>query len=85
MSDQPDIATDPDALPDFEEALGKLEKLVQRLESGDLSLDQSLEEFKKGVELTRRCQQVLDGAEQTVEQLLQLDEESTTEPFEPED
>jgi exodeoxyribonuclease VII small subunit len=85
MSDQPDIATDPDALPDFEEALGELEKLVQRLESGDLSLDQSLEEFKKGVELTRRCQQVLDGAEQTVEQLLQLDEESTTEPFEPED
>lgn len=85
MSDQPDNATDSDALPDFEEALGELEKLVQRLESGDLSLDQSLEEFKKGVELTRRCQQVLDGAEQTVEQLLRLDEESTTEPFEPED
>lgn len=71
-------------LPDFEHALGELEVLVQKLESGQLSLDESLQEFKKGVELTRHCQQVLDNAQQTVEQLLKLDDESSAQPFEPE-
>lgn len=73
-----------ETLPDFEHALGELEGLVQRLESGQLSLDESLQEFKKGVELTQHCQQVLDNAQQTVEQLLKLDDESSAQPFEPE-
>lgn len=72
-----------EALPDFEQALGELETLVQKLESGELSLDESLLEFKKGVELTRHCQQVLDSAQQTVEQLLKLDDESTAQVFDP--
>ena len=72
-----------EALPDFEQALGELETLVQKLESGELSLDESLLEFKKGVELTRHCQQVLDNAQQTVEQLLKLDDESTAQVFDP--
>lgn len=71
------------ALPDFEQALGELETLVQKLESGELSLDESLLEFKKGVELTRHCQQVLDNAQQTVEQLLKLDDETTAQAFDP--
>lgn len=58
------------ALPDFEKALAELEVLVGQLESGELSLDESLERFKKGVQLTRECQQVLDQAQQTVEKLL---------------
>jgi exodeoxyribonuclease VII small subunit len=78
MSDQQE------SLPDFEHALGELETLVQKLESGQLSLDESLQEFKKGVELTRHCQQVLDNAQQTVEQLLKLDDELSAQPFEPE-
>jgi len=53
--------------PDFENALEELESLVGKLESGDLNLDQSLECFKRGVELTRRCQTVLDEAQKTVE------------------
>lgn len=57
-------------LPDFEKALAELEVLVGQLESGELSLDESLERFKKGVQLTRECQQVLDQAQQTVEKLL---------------
>lgn len=55
--------------PDFEQALLELESLVTKLESGELGLDQSLEYFKRGVELTRHCQSVLDQAQQTVELL----------------
>jgi len=60
-----------DQQPDFEKALSELENLVSKLESGELSLDQSLEYFKRGVELTRHCQSVLDQAQQTVELLTQ--------------
>ena len=72
-----------DSTPKFEKALADLEDLVRRLESGELSLDESLAEFKKGVELTRHCQGVLNRAQQTVEQLLDVDDESTAEPFDP--
>jgi len=58
-----------DKKPDFESALSELEGLVSKLESGDLSLDQSLACFKRGVELTRYCQSVLDEAQKTVELL----------------
>ena len=71
--------------PDFEKALEELESLVEQLESGDLSLDQSLQQFKRGVELTRHCQNVLDEAQQTVEQLIDAEDESTAVPFEPGD
>lgn len=56
-----------DNKPGFEQALSELEALVAQLESGDLSLDQSLTHFKRGVELTRHCQSILDDAQQTVE------------------
>ena len=60
--------------PDFEHALLELENLVSRLESGELNLDQSLEHFKRGVELTRRCQSILDEAQKTVELLAASEE-----------
>ena len=60
-----------DNKPGFEQALSELEALVGQLESGDLSLDQSLTHFKRGVELTRHCQAILDEAQQTVEILSQ--------------
>ena len=63
--------------PDFEKALSELENLVTKLESGELSLDQSLECYKRGVELTRHCQSILDEAQKTVDLLEQT--ESTTE------
>ena len=68
-------------LPDFEKSLTELETLVEQLESGELSLDESLARFKRGVELTRHCQAVLDQAQQTVEKLLDIDDESTAVPF----
>lgn len=73
---------EPAELPDFEKALEELEALVEQLESGELNLDQSLKQFKRGVELTRHCQTVLDQAQQTVEQLLDVEDESSAAPFE---
>jgi len=70
-----------DKLPDFEKALEELETLVEQLESGNLSLDQSLKQFKRGVELTRHCQGVLDEAQQTVQKLIDPDDESSAVPF----
>ena len=51
---------------DFEQSLGSLQALVERLESGDLSLEESLAAFEQGVALTRDCQQALSQAEQKV-------------------
>ena len=70
-----------DKLPDFETALKELETLVELLESGDLSLDESLKQFKRGVELTRHCQGVLDQAQQTVQKLIDTDDESSAVPL----
>lgn len=66
---------------DFEQSLGALQTLVERLESGDLSLEDSLSAFEQGVALTRECQQALTQAEQKVSQLLEQDGQLTTAPF----
>lgn len=52
--------------PDFEAAMAELEALVQRMESGELALEDSLREFERGVQLTRLCQEQLKAAEQRV-------------------
>jgi exodeoxyribonuclease VII small subunit len=54
----------------FEHALADLETQVQRLEGGDLPLEEALKAFEEGVRLTRECQQSLDAAEQKVQLLL---------------
>ncbi len=54
----------------FEQSLQELEQLVKALEQGDLSLDEALQQFARGVELSRNCQKVLEQAEQRVEKLL---------------
>ncbi|MFT7459959.1 MAG: exodeoxyribonuclease VII small subunit [Planctomycetota bacterium] len=56
---------------DFEKALGELEKLVEKMEQGDMSLEESLKQFERGVALTRSCQKALADAEQKVQILLQ--------------
>ena len=55
---------------DFEGALGELEALVEKMEQGDLSLEQSLQLFERGVHLTRLCQQALQTAKLKVNELL---------------
>ncbi len=69
--------------PDFEKALAELEALVERLERGDLPLDEALKSFERGVALTRHCQASLQAAQQRVEILLKRAGETTIEPFEP--
>lgn len=67
----------------FEDALAELESIVQTLESGEQSLEASLEHFERGVSLSRFCQQSLSDAEQKVKILLADDDgEETLEPFE---
>ena len=67
---------------DFETSIAELEKLVERMESGEADLDESLKLFKRGIELTRQCQQLLDNAQQTVELLSNPDDPDSAEPFE---
>ena len=71
--------------PDFEEALAELESLVERLERGDLPLDEALKTFERGVELTRHCQSSLKAAQQKVEILLKRGSATSIETFRPED
>ena len=68
--------------PDFEAALAELEALVEKMEQGDLSLDESLKQFERGVQLTRSCQQALKDAEQKVQVLMEKDGQASLEPFE---
>jgi exodeoxyribonuclease VII small subunit len=72
--------------PDLEKSLAELEKIVERLEAGDLSLDDSLKQFERGIALTRHCQTALRSAEQKVEILLRksgagTDGSFVSEPF----
>ena len=59
-----------DAKPAFEAALEQLQTTVKRMESGELSLEQSLQFFEEGVRLTRLCQDQLAAAEKRVEILM---------------
>ena len=69
---------------DFEQALAELESLVERLEKGDLPLDEALRTFERGVALTRHCQASLSAAQQKVEILLKRSGQSDVSPFEEE-
>ncbi len=68
----------------FEDALSKLEKIVGKLEEGDISLEESLKLFEEGIRLSRLCNQKLDEAERKV-QILVKDREGNmkAEPFSP--
>ena len=61
---------------DFESSLDELEGLVERMEQGDSSLEDSLKDFERGIELTRNCQASLAEAEQKVQILLQKNGEA---------
>ena len=59
-----------DSVFNFEESLASLESLVTAMEDGDLSLEESLQAFEKGIRLTRECQSALQKAEQKVQVLI---------------
>lgn len=67
--------------PSFEQALSELESLVETLEQGDLTLEDSLKSFERGVALTRTCQLALKEAEQKVQILTDQRIDAEPEPF----
>ena len=70
---------------DFEAALEELEGLVERMEEGDLSLEESLKTYERGIELSRACQKSLDAAEQRIRILTEKDGATEIEDFQPDD
>ncbi|HDN69112.1 MAG TPA: exodeoxyribonuclease VII small subunit [Gammaproteobacteria bacterium] len=70
---------------DFEASLKELETLVETMEKGDLSLEDSLSHFERGVQLSRTCQQALKEAEQKVEILMKKSGQDDIAPFDSED
>lgn len=68
--------------PSFEQALERLEGIVDRLEQGDLPLEEALDAFEQGVALTRRCAGQLEEAERRIELLVGEGEKWLTRPFE---
>ena len=71
--------------PAFEKSLKELEALVAKMEQGNLSLEESLQHFERGIQLTRTCQQSLKDAEQKVEILLKKSGQDDIAPFTSED
>jgi len=67
----------------LEKSLEELETLVEQLESGDLSLEEALKHFERGVKLTRECQTALKEAEQKVEILLKKTADAEPTAFDP--
>ena len=65
---------------DFEKALEQLEGIVEDLESGDLSLENSLKSFEKGIKLARQCQEQLSKAELQVQKLIEENGELKASP-----
>src|SRR5690606_25055636 len=68
---------------DFEQSLNALETLVNKMEQGDMTLEESLKAFETGIQLTRECQARLAAAEQQVQKLVENQGVVSLEPFDP--
>jgi exodeoxyribonuclease VII small subunit len=77
----PKTEPDPSGALSFEAAMEKLEGIVDRLESGELPLEDALAAFEEGVALSRRCAGDLDAAERRIEVLVEQNGALATEPF----
>ena len=69
-------------LPDLETSLKEINILVEAMEKGDLTLDQSLNQFEKGITLITHAQKILEEAEQKIQILIKNNEEDTLKLFE---
>lgn len=70
-------------IAEFEKSLDELEQLVSRMEQGELSLDDSLKSFERGIALYRNCQNALEQAELRVKQLIDPAAPESGVPFDP--
>ena len=73
------------SIKDFETSLQQLEQIVQQMESGELGLQASLEQFEKGIQLAKVCQTALSSAELKVNQLIEENGLQQSIPFEESD
>lgn len=69
------LSDEPGRSPSFEDSIQKLGEIVEKLESGELPLEESLRVFEEGVKLARSSQVTLDRAERRIEELLGIDED----------
>ena len=79
----PENQPEPERVESFESCLEELEKVVQELEGGDLTLERSLELFERGMGLSESCRKQLEEAETRVEMLIRKEGKMTAEPFRP--
>jgi exodeoxyribonuclease VII small subunit len=73
----------PNQIAEFEQSLDELEKLVARMEDGDMSLDDSLKSFERGISLYRNCQSALEQAELRVKLLYDPQSPQDADDFDP--
>ena len=83
MAKKPTAAADASPVADFETSMQALEDLVGKMESGEMTLEESLAAYERGVGLYRRCQTALEQAELRVKLLSDPLDPATTEPFQP--
>lgn len=66
---------------DFEKSMEELEEIVEKLENGDLNLDESVELFEQGINISKECNKILENAERRITMLLQKDGKIEEENF----
>ncbi len=72
----------PTDLPNLETSLAEISALIEKMERGDLSLEQSLDQFERGITLIKHAQKILQDAEQKVQILMQNNNQETLDPYE---
>ena len=75
-------AVDKGQLPDLETSIAEINTLITQMEQGELSLEQSLERFERGIHLIKHCQKVLQDAESKVQILIQNNGQDDLQPYE---
>lgn len=75
------MSTKTTKLPSLEESLTEIAQLVDKMEHGELTLEQSLSNFERGITLVKHCQKVLSEAEQKVQLLVQQNGQETLNPY----
>lgn len=73
--------TNQSPLPNLETSLAEITAVIEKMEKGDLALDQSLEHFERGIALIKHCQKILTDAEQKVQLLIQNNQQEALIPF----
>jgi exodeoxyribonuclease VII small subunit len=70
-----------DKLPSLETSMDEITQLIAKMEQGDLTLEQSLDQFERGIKLINHCQKILTTAEQKVQILMQQNQQDTLTPY----